>query len=146
MEYHTTIFEALYSLSEESLVAERDIGIQTAQSFVQYRTMMRSELESLFSVLDIALPMASGDNTSQGAGKVSVLAGLSFCVTGSFPHISRDALHELIEQYGGEVRTSVSARLDFLIAGEKSGTKSQKASTLGVRIIDLEEFYGLLDK
>jgi DNA ligase (NAD+) len=41
--------------------------------------------------------------------------GKSFCVTGSFDHISRDDIHEMIEKHGGEVRTAVTSKLDYLI-------------------------------
>lgn len=46
----------------------------------------------------------------------TAFAGKSFCVTGSFPNIPRDEIHTIIEQNGGEVRTSVSPKLDYLIA------------------------------
>ena len=45
-----------------------------------------------------------------------LLEGKSYCVTGSFEKYSRDAIHNLILQYGGQVRTSVSKELDYLIA------------------------------
>lgn len=46
----------------------------------------------------------------------SQITGKSFCVTGSFDNMSRDQIHEMIESHGGEVRSSVSSKLDFLIA------------------------------
>lgn len=58
-----------------------------------------------------------------------VLAGKTFCVTGTFD-ISRDDIHELIESHGGEVRTAVSGNLDYLIAGESAGSKKEKAQSL----------------
>lgn len=61
-------------------------------------------------------------------------------MTGSFEGISRDEIHEKIEAAGGEVRTSVSAKLDFLIAGSDAGSKLQKARDLGVRVIGIGEF------
>jgi DNA ligase (NAD+) len=48
-------------------------------------------------------------------------------VTGSFDSISRDKIHEMIENHGGEVRSSVSSKLDYLIAGENAGSKLAKA-------------------
>lgn len=72
------------------------------------------------------------------------LVGKSFCVTGSFEGISRDQIHAIIEQNGGEVRTSVSAKLDYLIVGSDAGSKKTKAEELGVKILDLEGFYELV--
>jgi len=65
--------------------------------------------------------------------------GKSFCVTGSFPDISRDEIHALIEAHGGEVRTSVSAKLDYLVVGSDAGSKLKKAQELGVRVVGIEE-------
>lgn len=48
-------------------------------------------------------------------------------MTGSFVSYSRDQIHEMIEKNGGEVRTSVSSKLDYLIAGENAGSKKLKA-------------------
>ncbi len=50
----------------------------------------------------------------------------------------------MVEANGGEVRTAVSGNLDYLIAGENAGSKREKAQTLGVKIIDLEEFQNML--
>ncbi len=50
----------------------------------------------------------------------------------------------MVEANGGEVRTAVSGNLDYLIAGENAGSKKEKAQTLGVKIISLEEFQTML--
>jgi DNA ligase (NAD+) len=65
-------------------------------------------------------------------------------VTGSFERISRDGIHELIEQHGGEVRSSVSGKLDYLIVGSDAGSKKSKAEDLGVECIRLEDFRTML--
>ena len=54
------------------------------------------------------------------------LEGKTFCVTGTF-EVSRDDIHALIEENGGEVRTAVSGNLDYLIAGDNAGSKKEKA-------------------
>jgi DNA ligase (NAD+) len=73
------------------------------------------------------------------------LAGKSFCVTGGFEGISRDEIHTLIEENGGEVRTSVSAKLDYLIVGSDAGSKKVKAEELGVKVIDLDKLHELIN-
>ena len=50
-------------------------------------------------------------------------------MTGTFEK-SRDDIHEIIEKNGGEVRSSVSGNLDYLIAGESAGSKLEKALSL----------------
>jgi len=64
-------------------------------------------------------------------------------VTGTFEK-SRDDIHEIIEKNGGEVRSSVSGNLDYLIAGESAGSKREKALSLGVKVLDWEGFQELL--
>ncbi len=56
--------------------------------------------------------------------------------------MSRDEIHQMIEENGGEVRSAVTSRLVALIAGEKAGSKLSKATALGVRVMSLEEFLG----
>lgn len=80
------------------------------------------------------------EKTEKQENSLAKLGGKSFCVTGSFQNFSRDEIHEMIEKNGGEVRSSVSAKLDFLIAGEKAGSKMKKAEDLGVKILKIEEF------
>jgi DNA ligase (NAD+) len=65
-------------------------------------------------------------------------------VTGSFDGISRDEIHELIEQNGGEVRTAVTAKLDYLVVGSDAGSKKSKAENLGVKCIGIEELGSIL--
>lgn len=58
--------------------------------------------------------------------------------------MSRDQIHELIEAHGGEVRTAVTGKLDYLIAGESAGSKKTKAESLGVKIIGIGDFQSML--
>ena len=74
----------------------------------------------------------------------SVFNGSSFCVTGSFESISRDEIHTKIEENGGEVRTSVSPKLNYLIVGSDAGSKLEKAKEFGVKVLGIEEFLGML--
>ncbi len=64
-------------------------------------------------------------------------------MTGTFD-ISRDDIHVIIEENGGEVRTAVSGNLDYLIAGENAGSKREKALSLGVKVLSWEEFQKML--
>ena len=63
------------------------------------------------------------------------LAGKTFVITGKFAELTRDQLSEWIEQSGGKVSSSVSAKTDYLVAGESAGSKLDKAQKLGVAII-----------
>ncbi|TXH03425.1 MAG: NAD-dependent DNA ligase LigA [Nevskiaceae bacterium] len=63
------------------------------------------------------------------------LLGKTFVITGTLP-VTRDAASDFIEAQGGKVTGSVSAKTDFLLAGEAAGSKRAKAEKLGVAIID----------
>ncbi|QEG34146.1 NAD-dependent DNA ligase LigA [Bythopirellula goksoeyrii] len=70
-------------------------------------------------------------------------AGKSFVVTGKLENYTRDEIQLLIEQYGGRATSSVSASTDYLVAGEKAGSKLAKAQELGVAVLTEEEFHAL---
>jgi len=70
----------------------------------------------------------------------SELAGAVFVITGSLEGMSRDEAADLIRSHGGRVSGSVSAKTDYLLAGEKPGSKYDKAEQLGVKIINQAEF------
>ena len=72
------------------------------------------------------------------------LTGLKFCITGSFSQ-SRDKLKELLEAKGAKFVGSVSKNLDVLFCGEKSGSKLNKAQSLGVRIANEDELMKMLE-
>lgn len=63
------------------------------------------------------------------------LAGKTFVITGTLP-VSRDGAAALIEEQGGKVTGSVSAKTDYLVAGEAAGSKLAKAEKLGVAVLD----------
>ncbi len=66
--------------------------------------------------------------------------GKTVVATGSFERFTRDSINEAITALGAKAGSSVSAKTDFVVAGEKAGSKKQKAETLGVRILTETEF------
>jgi len=78
------------------------------------------------------------------AGKPPALDGLTFVVTGTLPNYSREGIKELIQQSGGKVTDSISKKTDFLVAGDNAGSKLEKASTLGVPVVNEEELLRLI--
>lgn len=72
------------------------------------------------------------------------LAGLTIVVTGSLENFTRDGVTEAITERGGKAASSVSKKTDFLVVGDAPGSKAQKATELGVRIIDENAFQRLL--
>ena len=60
-------------------------------------------------------------------------------ITGTLPGLSRDEAKAAIQGLGGKVTSSVSAKTDYLLAGEKAGSKLQKARQLDVSVVDLAQ-------
>ncbi len=72
--------------------------------------------------------------TSQETG--TALAGQSFVITGTLPNLSRSEAKARIEQAGGRVVSAVSKKTTVLVVGESPGSKVERATTLGVEILD----------
>lgn len=72
------------------------------------------------------------------------LAGLTVVVTGSLAHFDRTEAKEAVESRGGKASGSVSKKTDFVVAGEKAGSKLAKAEDLGVPVLDEAGFEKLL--
>lgn len=73
------------------------------------------------------------------------LAGKTVVVTGSLVRFTRDSIKEFIIEHGGKPTDSVSKNTDFLVAGEKAGSKLDKAQKLGIRVLTEDEFFTLVD-
>ena len=74
------------------------------------------------------------------------LSGKTIVVTGTLPTLSRDQAEKLIADNGGKAASSVSKKTSFVLAGEKAGSKLDKAKTLGIPVIDEEEFLNMINK
>ncbi len=73
------------------------------------------------------------------------LSGTTLVVTGTLPGMSRSEAEEAIRAAGGHAASSVSARTDYLVAGDKAGSKLARAESLGVPVLDEDGFRALLE-
>jgi DNA ligase (NAD+) len=76
--------------------------------------------------------------------KTGALAGKSFVLTGTLSSMTRDEAKRAIQDAGGRVVGSVSSKTDYLVYGEKPGSKLAKAEGLGVPCVDEAQFGKLL--
>ncbi len=72
------------------------------------------------------------------------LAGLTFVLTGTLPNLKRDEAKFRIEAAGGKVAAAVSKKTSFVVAGEDSGSKLDKARTLNIRVIAEKDLLEML--
>lgn len=78
--------------------------------------------------------------------KANKLQGKSFVVTGTLPTLTREDAHKKIIQYGGNVNLSISAKTNYLIAGENPGSKFERAKKHKVKIISEKGFLNMIEK
>ena len=135
---HFGSLDALLAADLETLEAIRDIGPVAAQSITGF--FAADETRTLIGRL-----RAADVNLSQrGAGQSSEFAGLTFVLTGTLAGMTREAAGEAIRQRGGTVSSNVSKNTDYVVTGEKAGSKLRKAEELGVRVLDEAAFLKLL--
>lgn len=137
---HFGQIEALQTADLEELSAVPEVGEKIAQA-------LRDYFDTPKNLLEIAALQAQGVSFRYQPQEASqVLAGRSFLVTGTLQHYGRKELEEMILQHGGKILSSVSKNLDYLIVGEKPGSKLSKAEKLeSVQIIDEDAFLNLLE-
>jgi DNA ligase (NAD+) len=82
--------------------------------------------------------------TPQTAAGPTPLAGKTFVLTGTLVTLSREAARELIEQRGGQVKSVVSKKTDYVVIGEAPGGKADDARRLGVTMLDEQQFLELV--
>lgn len=138
---HFGSVEALFDATEEQLCEIADIGAVTAAAVREYFAL--PETRDLIDRLQ-----AAGVKTALSkSGEVlpRIFEGKTFVLTGTLPTLSRDEASEMIRLRGGKASSSVSKKTDFVLAGEKAGSKLDKANALGVRIITEAEFLSMLE-
>ena len=131
--------EELSNATEEDLQSVPDIGGRTARRVKEF-------FDDADNIKIIDELKAFG-LTMEAEKKIidSPIAGKSFVLTGKLEKYTRDEAGKLIAERGGLVKGSVSKSTDYVIAGEKAGSKLTKAQEFGIKILSEEEFEKLLN-
>jgi len=132
-------FEAIENASEDELLNIRDIGpvvVKNIQAFFK-QEHNREVIDSLLNA-GIHWPVI------QAAKKQQTLSGKIFVITGTLATMSRDEAKQSLQALGAKVTGSVSKKTDYLVAGDKPGSKVTKATELGVEVLSEEQLLKIL--
>ncbi|MFH1790322.1 MAG: NAD-dependent DNA ligase LigA [bacterium] len=131
--------DKLMTAGAEDLAKIQDVGPQVAQSIHLYFSDKEKQ--------DFMAELARNGvviHKINGKLKNTKFAGKTFVLTGSLSSLTRDQAKEKIRGLGGDVSGSVSKKTDYVVAGENSGNKHDKALILGVKILDEQQFLNLM--
>lgn len=137
---HFKTIDALMAASAEDLEKIDGVGPKVAARVVRFFAdeAQQTELRALRELGVAFTPVVVAERT--GAD----LTGKVFVLTGTFPTLKRSEAQKLLLAAGAKVTGSVSAKTDFLVAGEAAGSKLEKATELGVVVIDEETMLQML--
>ncbi len=138
---HFKTIEALSSANYESLINVPEIGDRIAESVLEFFSVEHNQI--LIEKLKSAGLRFIIEESNESGG--NALEGNTFVVSGVFEKFSRDELKSTIKSNGGKVVSSISGKLNYLVAGDKMGpAKLEKATNLGIQIISEDEFIQMI--
>ncbi|MGC3977528.1 MAG: NAD-dependent DNA ligase LigA [Paludibacteraceae bacterium] len=134
--------ENLERATLDELTSVDEIGGRIAESVLKYFSDNQN-IEIVAKLKSVGLQFSVSKENLQP--KSDVLSGKSIVISGTFSKHSRDEYKQIIEQHGGKNVGSVSGKTSFILAGENMGPeKLNKAEKLGVRIVNEDEFLGMI--
>ena len=139
---HYKSIEALRQASLMDLILVDEIGERIAQSVIEFFEN-KTNYYIIERLKNFGLQLELIEKFNPDA--TDKLVGKTFVVSGVFEILSRDDLKKAIEDNGGKVGSSISAKTDFVIAGENMGpAKLEKANQLGIKIISENDFIEMI--
>ncbi|MBL0063824.1 MAG: NAD-dependent DNA ligase LigA [Bacteroidetes bacterium] len=141
---HFKSIEALEAAGLEELLQVEEIGEKIAESVLEFfKEKANRQLIHDLKKAGLQLELSASSIPKKLSAK---LEGKTFVVSGVFSNFSRDEIKLLIEQHGGKNQSGVSAKTNFLLAGDEAGpSKLEKAKKLNVRIIGEKEFSEMIN-
>ena len=143
---HFLTMDALRTAGVAELCEVEGVGPERASVIAEELTELRETIDRLVTAgVNMAEPV-TGTNTGTTAG---TLVGKTFVVTGAMTGkletLTRNEVHTLIENAGGKTSGSVTKKTDYLVSGEASGSKLDKARSLGVTVITPDQLMELIE-
>lgn len=134
----------LKNATAEELIQVEDIGGKIAESIVNFFNDPESIL-MIDRLKSYGVQLEKGDNTNETLS--NILENKTFLFTGKLSLFTREAAEEMVEKHGGKNISAVSKNLNYLIVGEKAGSKLKKAQDIGtIDILDEQQFLDLISK
>lgn len=140
---HFGKLQGILDASEESLLEVADVGPVVAAR-IQAFFAEPHNLWVINALQDSGVHWPESE--AQAAPSDGPLSGKTFVLTGTLTEMTRDEAKAEIQQLGGKVTGSVSKKTDFVVLGEKAGSKLEKAQTLGVSTLDEAKFLRLIGR
>ncbi len=133
----------LQKASVEELVQVEDIGMKIAESIVEF-FKIDDNLQMIERLKSYGVQLVKGESTSEVLS--NALEGKTFLFTGKLSLFTREQAEEMVEKHNGKNISAVSKNLNYLIVGEKAGSKLKKAQDIGsIIILDEQEFLNLIE-
>jgi DNA ligase (NAD+) len=139
---HFGQLDRVLDASEAQLLEVNDIGPIVAQSIHTFFSQPHNR-EIVEQLRACGIAWKEDDGTADTSPKP--LLGKTFVLTGTLPTLSRDDAKDRIEAAGGKVSGSVSRKTHFVVAGEEAGSKLEKATELGIQVLDEAALLAMLE-
>lgn len=134
--------DALAAANLDALIHVDEIGLKIAQSIISYFADEKNR-ELVERLRSAGLKLEADEEDL--SGHTDILQGKSIVISGVFSRHSRDEYKDLIEKHGGKNVGSISKKTSFILAGDNMGpSKLEKARSLGIAIIDENEFLSMI--
>ena len=124
----------------DELLKLPDIGLITAESIVDYLSN-DNNLRFINELIEIGM---NPQYEIQNKNIDNIFSGKTIVLTGKLVELTRNEAKEYLERFGAKVTGSVTSKTDYVIAGEKAGSKLAKAEQLGIQVLSEDEFIDIM--
>jgi DNA ligase (NAD+) len=128
--------EKLINANDEELLKIYEIGPETVKSIISFFKEKRN-LKEIEYIKKLGIKAVTFEEKTE---KIGFLNGKSFVFTGGLMNLSREDAKKIVEDLGGSVTSTISENIDYVVVGDKPGSKYEKAKKLGLKRISEEEF------
>ena len=127
----------------EKIEEVENIGPIVAQSVYEF-FRQKENIKFIEKLFKNGVEIESVKRPSTSSGQKSAIFGKTFVITGTLESMSRDEAKKKIKELGGKVTESVSKLTSYVVAGASPGSKYDKAQKLGIKILNEQEFSGMI--